>query len=790
MESREYWPGWQTVRQIGKGGFGAVYEIQREVFGDTERCALKIITIPKDSGEIEYMKCEGMDDESITSTLHSQVGDIINEYKLMTRMRENPNIVHCDDFRYVRHKDDLGWDIFIKMELLTPLMKVIDQMRDEKEIIRLGIELCNALIACQKHNIIHRDIKPQNIFISPDGYYKLGDFGIARTMEHTTRATAGIGTYSFMAPEVALGKSYGPTVDIYSLGLVLYWLLNERRGPFVPLPPAPSTFAENDLARTRRYSGEEIPSPKNGCKELQAVVLKACAFDPKARYQTAQEMMAELKEINHTTTQKEIAEEVTTASAEQLPEDETTAASDKSVEKNIVQGREHALANENEVQSIENRSSVNLTDEDTVIDVEYLSGSEELKNREIQSENKEDEKSAEGDDLHKQASDLDEEHCQMNSSDLIGTKTDGDQASALDDHSLEMQDVAASPILEATKDKKKKKIWPWVTVAAAASIVVTVLSLPNGWKKTDGDYYFYQMGMKARGQITIEGYEYFFDSEGIMRTGWLEFDGRQYYFGADGRMLTGKQTINGSQYYLGEDGAMQTGWIETSGKMYYYDLDGKLLSGNWKKENGNTYYYKNGLMLTGSQSIGNDRYYFDTNGVMQTGWIELSGSQYYYDAYGKMVTGEQKIKSETCTFDDQGKLIKKVRMLKGSEIPSSKNSSDETYYKRNNGRTGKGKYQILSKPIENCTKITVKVGVSNLKAGTVDEWGFYIRDLNGKWTRVGDIDVKNNKSGSANFTFDVPVAFDAYVCFCESLGSYWEFSFTQNLSNIEVVELY
>lgn len=289
------WPGWEIEKCIGKGGFGAVYEIKREVFGDEERCALKIITIPKDPGEIEYMRCEGMDDDSITNTYYLQVGDIVKEYKLMSLMRDNPNIVHCDDFRYTKHEDDLGWDIYIKMELLTPLMKVLDRMKTEQEVIRLGIEICNALAACQKHNIIHRDIKPQNIFISPEGHFKLGDFGIARTMEHTTKATAGIGTYSFMAPEVALGNTYGATVDLYSLGLVLYWLLNERRGPFVPLPPVMPTMAANDMARIRRYSGEMIPAPKNGNEGLKAVILKACAFNVKDRFQTAQEMLDALK---------------------------------------------------------------------------------------------------------------------------------------------------------------------------------------------------------------------------------------------------------------------------------------------------------------------------------------------------------------------------------------------------------------------------------------------------------------------------------------------------------------
>lgn len=299
MAEREknLWPGWEIGKCLGRGGFGAVYEISRDVFGDVEKKALKVITIPKDESEIEYMRCEGMDDESITTTFHSQVGDIIREYKMMSRLNENPHIVHCDDFRYNRHEDGLGWDIFIKMELLTPLMKAMDQVKTEAQIVRLGKELSSALISCQEINIIHRDIKPQNIFISPKGTFKLGDFGIARTAEHTTKATVGVGTYSFMAPEVALGKEYGPTVDIYSLGLVLYWLLNERRGPFVPLPPAAPTAAVNEEARRRRYGGEEIPAPKNGSDALQRVILKACAFDPKARYQTARELFDALNGI-------------------------------------------------------------------------------------------------------------------------------------------------------------------------------------------------------------------------------------------------------------------------------------------------------------------------------------------------------------------------------------------------------------------------------------------------------------------------------------------------------------
>lgn len=74
-------------------------------------------------------------------------------------------------------------------------------------MIRLGIDICKALELCQKYNVIHRDIKPENIFVSGSGDFKLGDFGIARTIERASSGLSKKGTYNYMAPEVYRGKS-------------------------------------------------------------------------------------------------------------------------------------------------------------------------------------------------------------------------------------------------------------------------------------------------------------------------------------------------------------------------------------------------------------------------------------------------------------------------------------------------------------------------------------------------------------------------------------------------------
>ena len=91
------WPGWGAVRLIGQGSFGTVYEIQRRVFDDVEKAALKVITIPQNASDIEEMYSDGYDDESITSTFQSHLKSIVAEYSLMRKMNGCANVVNCDD---------------------------------------------------------------------------------------------------------------------------------------------------------------------------------------------------------------------------------------------------------------------------------------------------------------------------------------------------------------------------------------------------------------------------------------------------------------------------------------------------------------------------------------------------------------------------------------------------------------------------------------------------------------------------------------------------------------------
>ncbi len=86
----ELWPGWETVRVIGRGGFGCVYEIRRTVRGRTEHAALKVLSIPKDEEELRELRSDGYDNESMTLYFSEGREKIEDEYA---------NVVYCDDIR-------------------------------------------------------------------------------------------------------------------------------------------------------------------------------------------------------------------------------------------------------------------------------------------------------------------------------------------------------------------------------------------------------------------------------------------------------------------------------------------------------------------------------------------------------------------------------------------------------------------------------------------------------------------------------------------------------------------
>ena len=296
------WPEWQIEKQLGRGSYGVVYQAVRRDHNVESYAAIKVISIPSDASEVDSLRAEGLDMNTTRTYLRRIVDDFVGEIQLMESLKGIQNIVSVEDYKVVEKSGGIGWDIYIRMELLTPFNTYIrDRKMSEKEVIRLGCDICTALEICGRRNIIHRDIKPENIFINDFGYFKLGDFGIARKMENLTGGLSQKGTFNYMAPEVASSSEYDARVDIYSLGIVLYRLLNGNRLPFLDNEQQLLNPNERRNAVERRIRGEALPAPSEASPAMADVILRACAFNPNARFASAAEMKQALISVGNGT---------------------------------------------------------------------------------------------------------------------------------------------------------------------------------------------------------------------------------------------------------------------------------------------------------------------------------------------------------------------------------------------------------------------------------------------------------------------------------------------------------
>jgi serine/threonine-protein kinase len=156
---------------------------------------------------------------------------------------------------------------------------------EQHKVAEIGSQVCSALSVAHGYDIIHRDIKPHNIMIQPDGNAKVMDFGIAHAgNSNMTQTDSVLGTAYYVSPEQAQGKTLTPSTDLYSLGIVLYESVTGQL-PFEG--PDPVSIAVKQV--------NEQPKPPHEIKpdidpDLEAIIMKAMQKDPAARFLTANEM--------------------------------------------------------------------------------------------------------------------------------------------------------------------------------------------------------------------------------------------------------------------------------------------------------------------------------------------------------------------------------------------------------------------------------------------------------------------------------------------------------------------
>ncbi len=266
---------------LGTDEDGMLYSVEYKNAGQNQTAIMKWISIPANNQEAEALLQNGRSREELNAMYQGRLSKVTGAYGNMIQAGLHPNLLPCRDARAFPKQSGIGWDLYVKMDPGTPITEAAGSLCSDETIIGLGADLCNGLQFCHERNILHGNIRPQNIYTGPNGY-RLGSVvsGIGG------RQTEG-DLLLFASPERCRGMAVDQSGDVYSLGLVLYWLLNDRRLPFVY---AGATAEQIYAACSKRINGEPIPAPLRGSPELKAIVQKACAYHPQERYQSAEEL--------------------------------------------------------------------------------------------------------------------------------------------------------------------------------------------------------------------------------------------------------------------------------------------------------------------------------------------------------------------------------------------------------------------------------------------------------------------------------------------------------------------
>jgi len=301
--------GYNVDEKIGSGGFGTVYKVSKTNPSGTYVRALKHITIPSQKQYADVLNSMGGDYSKADDYFASVLQEIVNEIQIISSLSEagTQNIVRYYENDIVETQSPKRYDIYILMELLTPFTDYMYQNELKvRDVIKMGKDILTALESCHSQNVIHRDIKDDNIFVSSDGSYKLGDFGVSKVMKDKSKAESMKGTPNFIAPEVYLGKEkYDATVDLYSLGIVLYKLLNKSRNPFLPAFPEAYNSDDEDLAFEKRMKGDTPELPYDAKNSLGEAIVKAIKGRSE-RYNSASEFKKALMEAESILTTEEL----------------------------------------------------------------------------------------------------------------------------------------------------------------------------------------------------------------------------------------------------------------------------------------------------------------------------------------------------------------------------------------------------------------------------------------------------------------------------------------------------
>ena len=289
-DEKPFWGDWYRVNELGVSDYGEVVEAEKPGGGEAGRAVIR---------HIRYRAKDGQD--AVLEHTRAHLKTLLWREIQLSRY---PNHVAIEEYEIRDCADPPGFDVFIQTERLTSLPEYREKRAfSVRSVIDFGISILSKL---EQEESVYHNIRPNNIFLNKNGYYRLDAFDAARKLRRSERDLPAE-KFDFMAPEACFEQKTTVRSDIYSLGMVMYWLLNDGGLPFLPPAPTPVTpEAREEALRRRVLSGETPPPPADCPKKLADVILRACACRPEKRWPSLEKMANELKALKRTLTEDEL----------------------------------------------------------------------------------------------------------------------------------------------------------------------------------------------------------------------------------------------------------------------------------------------------------------------------------------------------------------------------------------------------------------------------------------------------------------------------------------------------
>lgn len=279
-----------VVDSLTPHGSTACYILKKD--GSNTKYFLKHISLPESESSIRALILAGaVANEDGAQEYYGRIAeDYRSELDALIRLSDSPNIANILGYQIEPKEAQVGYDVFILSRFRETLAAyTASNAMTNLHAINLGIDICNALIACRQGGYLFQNLKPENIYVDEQHRFQLGDLGLAATedLQYASVPENYIGCYT--APELCgISASLNLTADLYSLGLILYRIYNGNHAPFED-EETPEKAADQ-----LRLSGRELPAPLYADYELAEIINKACAFHPENRYQTPEELQQAL----------------------------------------------------------------------------------------------------------------------------------------------------------------------------------------------------------------------------------------------------------------------------------------------------------------------------------------------------------------------------------------------------------------------------------------------------------------------------------------------------------------